>query len=200
MLAFSHFILLHQLRFLSYSLSPPVTHSSLAPFYCVWICFSSLFLFFISRFSLSRRHSSTFIFFYFIVSYVRVFAFICFVLWVFLLLVFVLFVSISYICLLAKCLFDSPFFRVSFCFLSSIFPSFTFLPLDFVFFLLIHVLPFLYFLVYSTVTITLDLLLIFSHMSLASKFIHNKVYSSHKDSTARTLLLFSGNFSVSQES
>lgn len=112
---------------------------------------------------------------------------------------FVLFVSISYICLLAKCLFDSPLS----CFI--LFLSFTFhLSLSF------HLIPpsFFYFTFYLLIfscllychNHTRSPFQIFSHISLASKFIYNKVYSFHKNTHARTLLLFSGNFSVSQES
>lgn len=70
------------------------------------------------------------------------------------------------------------------------FPLFTFLPLDFVFFLLFHVFFFI-FLVYSTVSLTLVLFFqMFSHISLASKFIHNKVYLSHNDTTTHALCYY----------
>lgn len=83
---------------LLYSPSPLVTHSRLAPFYCVWICFSSLLLFCLPSPSLFQLSSVLLLSFHsFLRPSFRVYLF-C----VFLLLVFCLFVSISYICLLAK--------------------------------------------------------------------------------------------------
>lgn len=130
-----------------------------------------------------------FYYFHFIVSYVRVFAFICFVC-SFCQFFVCLFVSISYICLLAK------FIRFS----SSVFTFFFFfsfhLSLSFHLILLLSFnSTFILFFSLSTLLSQSHSFFSFLTTSLPSKFIHNKLYPFHTYTR-----LFAGNFSVSQES